>query len=48
MIMDTKSVITGDLDLEHAQCLFSKNDALVRLMRESFVTELEMIALKVH
>lgn len=48
MIMDTKSVITGDLDLEHAQCLFSKNDSLVRLMRESFVTELEMIALKVH
>ena len=48
MIMDTKSVITGDLDLEHAQCLSSKNDSLVRLMRESFVTELEMIALKVH
>lgn len=48
MIIDTKSVITGDLDLDHAQCLFSKNDSLVRLMRESFVTELEMIALKVH
>lgn len=48
MIIDTQSVITGDLDLEHAQCLFSKNDSLVRLMRESFVTELEMIALKVH
>ena len=48
MIIDTQSVITGDLDLEHAQCLFSKNDSLVRLMRESFVTELDMIALKKH
>lgn len=48
MIMDTKSVITGDLDTEHAQCLFSKNESLVRLMRESFVTELDMIALKQH
>lgn len=46
MILDTKSVITGNLDLEHAQCLFSKNNSLVRLMRESFVTELDMIALK--
>lgn len=48
MIIDTNSVITGDLDLEHAQCLFSKNDSLVRLMRESFITELDMIALKKH
>ncbi len=46
MIIDTQSVITGDLELEHAQCLFSKNASLVRLMRESFVTELDMIALK--
>ena len=46
MIIDTQSVITGDLNLEHAQCLFSKNQSLVRLMRESLVTELEMIALK--
>lgn len=45
LIIDTQSVVTGDLDLEHAQCLFSKNDSLVRLMRESFVTELDMIAL---
>lgn len=48
MIIDTKSVITGDLVHEPAQCLFSKNDSLVRLMRESFVTELDMIALKKH
>lgn len=48
MIIDTKSVITGDLDTEHAQCLFSRNDSLVRLMRESFITELDMIALKKH
>ncbi|MBQ1275291.1 MAG: helix-turn-helix domain-containing protein [Cellulosilyticum sp.] len=48
LIIDTNSVITGDLEKEHAQCLFSKNDSLVRLMRESFVTELDMIALKKH
>ena len=46
MIIDTQSVITGDLDPEHAQCLFSKNESLVRLMRESLVTELEIISLK--
>ena len=48
LIIDTQSVITGDLDFDHAQCLFSRNDSLVRLMRESFVTELDMIALKKH
>jgi len=48
IIIDTQSVITGDLDLEHAQCLFSRNESLVRLMRESFVTELDRIALKKH
>lgn len=48
LIIDTQSVITGDLEPEHAQCLFSKNDSLVRLMRESFVTELNMIALNKH
>lgn len=48
MIIDTQSVITGDLAIEHAQCLSSKNASLVRLMRESFVTELDMIALKQH
>lgn len=48
LIIDTECVITGDLDKEHAQCLFSKNDSLVRLMRESFITELDMIALKKH
>ena len=48
MIIDTQSVITGDLSLEDSQCLFSKNASLVRLMRESFVTELDMIALNHH
>ena len=46
MIIDTQSVITGDLSTEHSQCLFSKDESLVRLMRESFVTELDIIALK--
>lgn len=46
MIIDTSLVLTGDLLCENAQCLYSKNDTLVRLMRESFVTELDMIALK--
>lgn len=48
MIVDTKSVLTGELNHSPVQCLFSKNDSLVRLMRESFVTELDMIALKKH
>ena len=48
LIIDTQSVITGDLESDHVQCLFSKNESLVRLMRESFVTELDMIALKKH
>ena len=45
MIIDTQSVITGNLSPEDSQCLFSKHESLVRLMRESFVTELDMIAL---
>lgn len=48
IIMDTHSVLTADLSLENAQCLFSKNPSLVRLMRESFITELDMITLKNH
>ncbi len=44
MIIDTQSVITGDLG-EGAQCLYTTNQSLVRLMRESFVTELDMIQL---
>lgn len=44
MIMDTHSVITGDL-CESPQCLYTCNQSLVRLMRESFITELDMIKL---
>lgn len=46
MIIDTESVLTGELTPHHAQCLFSKDHSLVTLMRESFITELDMIALK--
>lgn len=45
MIIDTEAVLTGDLLAPNAQCLFSKNPSLVRLMRESFVTELDIIKL---
>jgi len=48
MIMDTQSVITGDLMSEHSQCLYSTNQSLVRLMRESFITELDIITLTNH
>ncbi|MDF2614788.1 MAG: TrmB family transcriptional regulator [Clostridia bacterium] len=48
MIIDTKSVITGDLKHEGSQCLYSSNQSLVRLMRESFITELDMITLTNH
>lgn len=42
MIMDTACVLTGDLG-DSCQCLYTCNDSLVRLMRESFITELDMI-----
>jgi len=48
MIMDTQSVITGDLSHESSQCLYSTNQSLVRLMRESFITELDIITLTNH
>ncbi|PHV72068.1 hypothetical protein CS063_00895 [Sporanaerobium hydrogeniformans] len=48
MIIDTQSVITGDLNAKDAQCLFSSHQSLVRLMRESFVTELDIITLTQH
>lgn len=43
MIIDTQSVITGDLTPEGSQCLYSNNQSLVRMMRESFITELDHI-----
>ena len=46
MIIDTKTVITGDLSEENAQCLYSTNESLVRLMRSSFTTALDMISLQ--
>ncbi len=45
IIIDTSSVITGDLKHEGSQCLYSTNQSLVRMMRESFITELEIINL---
>ncbi len=47
MIIDTKTVITGDLSKENAQCLYSTNESLVRLMRSSFTTALDMISLQI-
>lgn len=45
MIVDTSCVITGDLSHTSSQCLYTTNQSLVRLMRESLITELEMIRL---
>lgn len=43
MIRDTRSVITGELTDNLSQCLFTNNDTLVRLIRESFIAELDLI-----
>ncbi|MHC1748447.1 MAG: TrmB family transcriptional regulator [Cellulosilyticaceae bacterium] len=45
MIVDTHTVITGDLCGTMSQCLYTTNASLVRMMRESFITELDMIKL---
>ena len=47
MIVDTLSVITGEITDHNSQCLFTTNQSLVRLMRESFITELDMIHLTI-
>lgn len=44
-IVDTSSVLTGDINNSSSQCLYTTNPSLVRFMRESFITELEMIKL---
>ncbi len=47
IIADTEAVLTGSLlPKSSAQCLYSRNGHLVRLMRESFLGELELIARK--
>ncbi|MBU1002022.1 MAG: TrmB family transcriptional regulator [Proteobacteria bacterium] len=44
IIADTSAVLTGSLFPEAgAQCLYSRNNQLVRLMREAFLNELELI-----
>ncbi len=48
MIVDTETMITGHLDGSSPQCLFSKDTSLVKLMRESFSTELDVIKLNQH
>lgn len=45
MIIDTKAVITGELSGGASQCLYTTNTSLVRMIRESFVTELDVIRL---
>lgn len=45
IIADTASVLTGSLlPKSTAQCLYSRNGHLVRLMRDAFLNELELIA----
>lgn len=45
MIIDTQSVITGEIADNLSQCLFTNNESLVRLIRESFIAELDLIKL---
>ena len=45
LIIDTHTVLTGDITDSSAQCLYTTNPSLVRFMRESFITELDMIKL---
>jgi len=45
IIADTGAVLTGSLEPKGpAQCLYSRNGHLVRLMREAFLNELALIA----
>ena len=45
IIIDTETMITGHLEGSSPRCLFSKDPSLVKLMRESFSTELDVIRL---
>lgn len=45
IIVDTYAVITGEIDGALSQCLFTTNQSLVRLLRESFIAELDFIQL---
>ncbi len=45
MIVDTETMLTGQISGSAPQCLFSKDPSLVRLMKESFATELDIIKL---
>lgn len=47
-IIDTHCVLTGDMSKSSAQCLCTTNPSLVRFMRESFITEIDMIKLIGH
>lgn len=47
-IIDTHTVLTGDFGSLSAQCLSTTNPSLVRFMRESFITEIDMIKLTDH
>ncbi len=40
MIIDTSSLITGEIATNHSQCLYSNNKSLVSLMRDSFLYEI--------
>ena len=46
IIADTSEVIVGTLEQHKGQCLYSKNQHLVSLMRESLLNEIELIKIR--
>lgn len=45
LICDTERVLTGELSEADASCLFSRNAALIQLIKDSLVNEMELIRL---
>ena len=47
LIVDTEEVISGQLEpISESQCLYSKNQTLVNLIKESFTNEIQLIEIK--
>ena len=45
LICDTERVLTGELSESDASCLFSRNEALINLIKDSLINEMELIRL---
>jgi HTH-type transcriptional regulator, sugar sensing transcriptional regulator len=47
LICDTERVLTGELSEDEASCLYSRNTALIQLIKDSLTNEMELIRLSV-